>query len=79
MTTVTDTERKLVAAILSAYHTTRLKDADPVEHVLSKGTVQQEFANYREAEVAKIVAWLRDDYYADAAAKIEAGEYRNDA
>ena len=59
MTTVTDADRKLVETILNAYHTTRLKGADPVEHILSKGTVQKELANYREAEVAKIVAWLR--------------------
>lgn len=82
MTTITDAERKLVETILNAYHTTRLKDTDPVEHVLSKGTVQQAFARHREAEVAKIVVWLLEaewPYRNDALiAAIEAGEYRND-
>ena len=82
MTTVTDADREAAADYFGMTNDALRADfARSGKYDLS--VCVQAFARHREAEVAKIVAWLRERhdggltsriYLADA---IEAGEYRN--
>lgn len=85
MTTVTDADREAAGDVVGAYRDN--KNADWQGRIrrgeCDDGYMVLAFARHREAEVAKIVAWLPQQpphlslqEYADA---IEAGEYRNDA
>jgi DNA-binding FadR family transcriptional regulator len=42
-------EKKLITAIISMYHTTRLSDTPFADHIHSKAIVRAAFASYREA------------------------------
>lgn len=56
MPDVTQSDWELIAAILSAYHTTRLREADPIDHILSKDMVQSLLARHRSPDTARIAA-----------------------
>lgn len=42
-------EKKLISAIISMYHTTRLSDTPFADHIRGKAIVREAFADYREA------------------------------
>ena len=56
--------RNLVSAVINDYHTTRLADVSPVDHILSKPRTQAAIAALDAARgdpVAQVVEWLRKE------------------
>lgn len=53
---ISDEARELIDAIISAYHTTRLKDAPVADHILSKAPVRAAFQRAIDAETERCAA-----------------------